>query len=50
MQIRKIKIQNFRLLKDFSIYLEENLSLIIGKNLIVFYHKPSDAVLNKVKE
>ncbi len=32
MQIRKIKIQNFRLLKDFSIDLEENLSLIIGKN------------------
>ncbi len=32
MQIRKIKIQNFRLLKDFSIDLEENLSLVIGKN------------------
>lgn len=32
MQIRNIKIQNFRLLKDFSIDLEENLSLIIGKN------------------
>ncbi len=32
MQIRKIKIHNFRLLKDFSIDLEENLSLIIGKN------------------
>ncbi|MCD4678421.1 MAG: ATP-binding protein, partial [Desulfobacula sp.] len=32
MQIRKIKIRNFRLLKDFSIDLEDNLSLIIGKN------------------
>jgi len=32
MLIRKIKIQNFRLLKDFSIDLEEDLSLIIGKN------------------
>lgn len=32
MQIRKIKIQNFRLLKDFSIDLEDGLSLIIGKN------------------
>lgn len=32
MQIRKIKIENFRLLKDFSIDMEENLSLIIGKN------------------
>ena len=32
MQIRKVKIQNYRLLKDFSIDLEENLSLIIGKN------------------
>ncbi|CAB5496207.1 ATP-dependent nuclease [Bathymodiolus thermophilus thioautotrophic gill symbiont] len=32
MQIKKIKILNFRLLKDFSIDLEDNLSLIIGKN------------------
>jgi len=32
MLIRKIKIQNFRLLKNFSIDLEEDLSLIIGKN------------------
>ncbi len=32
MLIRKIKIQNFRLLKDFSIDLEEDLSLVIGKN------------------
>ena len=32
MQIRKIKIQNFRLLKDFGIDLEDTLSLIIGKN------------------
>jgi len=32
MLIRKIKAQNFRLLKDFSIDLEEDLSLIIGKN------------------
>lgn len=32
MLIRKIKIKNFRLLKDFSIGLEEDLSLVIGKN------------------
>ncbi|MGG5598325.1 ATP-dependent endonuclease [Myroides sp. C8-3] len=32
MKISKIKVQNFRLLKDFSIDLEEELSLIIGKN------------------
>jgi predicted ATP-dependent endonuclease of OLD family len=32
MLIRKIKVQNFRLLKNFSIDLEEDLSLIIGKN------------------
>ena len=32
MLIRKIKIQNFRLLKDFSIDLGEDLSLVIGKN------------------
>ncbi len=32
MLIKKIKIQNFRLLKDFSIDLEKDLSLVIGKN------------------
>ncbi len=32
MKITKIKIQNFRLLKDFSLDLEEDLSLVIGKN------------------
>jgi predicted ATP-dependent endonuclease of OLD family len=32
MKITKIDIKNFRLLKDFSIDLEENLSLVIGKN------------------
>ena len=32
MKITKIDIQNFRLLKDFSIDLEEELSLVIGKN------------------
>ncbi|MCT4629608.1 AAA family ATPase [Winogradskyella sp.] len=32
MIIKKIKVENFRLLNDFSIDLEENLSLIIGKN------------------
>ncbi len=32
MKIRKIKIENYRLLKDFSIDLEEELSLVIGKN------------------
>jgi len=32
MKIKKISIRNFRLLKDFSLDLEDNLSLIIGKN------------------
>ena len=32
MQINKIKIKNFRLLQDFTIDLEEDLSLVIGKN------------------
>ena len=32
MQIKQIKIKNFRLLRDFSIDLEENLSMIVGKN------------------
>jgi Predicted ATP-dependent endonuclease of the OLD family len=32
MKITKIDIQNFRLLKNFSIDLEEELSLVIGKN------------------
>ena len=32
MKIDKIKINNYRLLKDFSTSLEENLSLVIGKN------------------
>ena len=32
MKITKIKIKNFRLLKNFSLDLEDNLSLIIGKN------------------
>lgn len=32
MYLSKITVENFRLLKDFSIDLEENLSLIIGKN------------------
>ncbi|MEK6451969.1 MULTISPECIES: ATP-dependent endonuclease [unclassified Myroides] len=32
MKISKIKVQNFRLLKDFSIDLEDELSLVIGKN------------------
>lgn len=32
MKISKIEIDNFRLLKEFSVDLEENLSLIIGKN------------------
>jgi len=32
MKIIKIKIKNFRLLQDFTIDLEENLSLVIGKN------------------
>lgn len=32
MNIFKIKINNFRLLKEFSIDLEEDLSLVIGKN------------------
>lgn len=32
MKIIKIKVKNFRLLKDFEFDLEENLSLVIGKN------------------
>ena len=32
MFLSKITINNFRLLKDFSVDLEQNLSLIIGKN------------------
>ncbi len=32
MKITKIKINNFRLLKDFELDLEEELSLVIGKN------------------
>jgi len=32
MRITKIKIQNFRILQNISIDLEENLSLIVGKN------------------
>src|SRR5688500_17394514 len=32
MKIFKIKIKNYRLLKDFSIDLEKDLSLVIGKN------------------
>ena len=32
MQINQIKIENFRLLQDFTIDLEEDLSLVIGKN------------------
>lgn len=32
MKISKIQIKNFRLLKDFSLDLEDELSLIIGKN------------------
>lgn len=32
MKIRKIQIQNFRLLKNFTIDLENELSLIVGKN------------------
>jgi len=32
MKILKIKIKNYRLLRDFSIDLEESLSLVLGKN------------------
>jgi predicted ATP-dependent endonuclease of OLD family len=32
MKVKKIKVTNFRLLKDFEIDLEDNLSLVIGKN------------------
>lgn len=32
MKIKKIEVENFRLLKDFSIDLEDELSLVIGKN------------------
>lgn len=32
MFIKKIKVQNFRLLKDFSIDLQPELSLVVGKN------------------
>jgi len=32
MKIKKIIVENYRLLKDFSIDLEDELSLVIGKN------------------
>jgi predicted ATP-dependent endonuclease of OLD family len=32
MYIERIKVQNFRLLQDFSIDLQQNLSLVVGKN------------------
>lgn len=32
MEIKKIEVQNYRLLSDFSMDLEKNLSLVIGKN------------------
>lgn len=32
MNLKKIKVENFRLLKDFELNLKDNLSLIIGKN------------------
>ena len=32
MKIKKINIQNYRLLKDFSLELKSELSLIVGKN------------------
>ena len=32
MKIIKIEVQNYRLLKDFSIDLEDALSLVVGKN------------------
>lgn len=32
MKIKEIRVENFRLLKDFVLDLEDNLSLIIGKN------------------
>lgn len=32
MYLSKITVQNFRLLKNFSVDLEKELSLIIGKN------------------
>lgn len=32
MKISKLQIENFRLLKNFSMDLEEDLSLVIGKN------------------
>ena len=32
MKIERITVKNFRLLRDFSIDLEDSLSLVIGKN------------------
>ncbi|WP_257220263.1 ATP-binding protein [Phocaeicola dorei] len=32
MKIFKIQVENFRLLKNFSLDLEDELSLVIGKN------------------
>ena len=32
MKIEKIKVENFRSLKNFKIELEETMSLIVGKN------------------
>ena len=31
-KIKKIYVQNYRLLKDFSLELKSDLSLIVGKN------------------
>lgn len=32
MKIKEIKVENFRLLKEFRLELEDDLSLLIGKN------------------
>lgn len=32
MKIKEIKVENFRLLKEFQLELEDDLSLLIGKN------------------
>lgn len=47
MKIKEIKVENFRLLKEFQLELEDDLSLLIGKNnvgktsLLVVLDKPN---------
>ena len=54
MKIFKIEVENFRLLRSFSMDLENELSLVsctrAKENLAVFYHNPKPEVIAKAKE